>query len=444
MSLLDDADVLEVQPAPAPPDAAVSLPGSKSYTNRALAVAALADGLSVLEDALFSDDTRIMAGALRRLGVPVYSEEPQNILRVDGLGGKIPAKEAEILVGNAGTAARFLLAILALGEGSYRLDGSPRMRERPIHPLVDALNALGSHIRCEKDNGCPPVAVEARGLRGGRARMRGDMSSQYFSALLMVGPYMETGLDLEVDGPLVSRPYVDMTVQLMGAFGVKVERDGYRRFIVAPGQRYRGRHYRVEPDASAASYFFAAAAILGGRVRVDGLGQDSVQGDVRFLDLLERMGCHVTRGPSFLQVEGPPSLRGIEADLQEMPDVAQTLAVLAPFADRPTVMRGISHLRLKETDRVFALARELRRLGVPVDETSDALVVYPSRIRAGTVDTYSDHRMAMSFGLIGLRVPGIRIRDPGCVNKSFPGYFQAIQALVDRGKGTKGRVLSSG
>jgi len=421
-------DARVIEPLRQAPDCEVRVPGSKSITNRAVLLAALADGESTLDGVLFSDDTRYMLEAWRRLGIEVDVAEGAERCRVRGRGGALPAAAADLFVGNAGTAMRFLVAALCLGHGRFRIDGSTRMRERPIQDLLDALGQLGARVRSESGRGTPPVLVEADGLAGGRARIVGSRSSQFLSAVLMVAPYARDGVQVTVDGPLVTPPYVDMTVAMMAAFGAHVERDGYRSFTVA-AQPYRGRAFRIEPDASSAHYFLAAAALTGGRVRVPGLGRDSLQGDVRFADVLERMGATVVRGDDFLEVRGGAALDGIDIDLNAMSDTAPTLAAMAPFARGPVTIRNIAHARLQESDRVRAVATELQRLGVRVVEREDGLVIEPSAVRAGVVETYDDHRMAMSFALIGLRVPGIAIRDPGCVAKTFPGYFECLEGL---------------
>lgn len=422
-------DVLEILPLERPPQATVRVPGSKSITNRALLLASLAPGTSTLEGVLFSDDTRYMARALERLGAGVSGDEQRARIAVEGLGGSWSAREADLFLGNAGTAIRFLTAAVCLGHGRYRLDGTARMRQRPIQDLVDALAQLGAAIRCEDGTGCPPVVVAARGLRGGATRVAGSRSSQFLSALLHVAPYAERDVTITVEGPLIAGPYVDMSLGMMHAFGVGVERDGYRRFAVPAGQRYRPREYRVEPDASSASYFLAAAALTGGHVRVEGLGKSSLQGDVRFAELLAAMGAAVRWEENAIEVRGPAQLSGLDADLNALSDTAPTLAVLAPFASAPVRLRNIAHLRWQESDRLAALAAELRRLGVAVDELADGLVVHPSAVTPATVSTYDDHRLAMSFALIGLKVAGVRIRNPSCVAKTFPDYFAHLEGL---------------
>ena len=420
--------VYQVQPLSRPPDGTVRVPGSKSITNRALLVAALADGRSTLEGALFSDDTTYMAQACTALGVPVTAEADDRRFTVDGGGGTFPAAAAELFVGNAGTAMRFLAAALCLGHGRFRIDGTRRMRERPIQDLVDALIQLGAGVRCVGRPGRPPLVIDADGLPGGAARIAAAKSSQFLSGLLLVAPCARNGADLEVVGPLVTPPYIDMTLGVMAAFGARASREGYRRFRIAP-QRYAARVYRIEPDASSAHYFWAAAALTGGRVRVDGVGTASLQGDIRFVDLLEQMGARVIRGADFIEVQGGGELDGLEVDLNALSDTMPTLAVLGAFARRPVTIRNVAHVRLQESDRLHAVATELQRLGVRVRELDDGLVVEPSPVHAAPVETYDDHRIAMAFALAGLRVPGIAIRDPACVRKTFPEYFARLEAL---------------
>lgn len=381
-----------------------------------------------------------MAGALRALGIAVEEDVAGKCFVVDGAGGQIPGTRADLYLGLSGTAMRFLCAIVALGHGSYRLDGTPRARQRPIAPLLAALTDLGVAARSEGDNGCPPVLVTADGCPGGHARMAGDISSQYFSGLLLAAPYMRDGLDLAVDGALVSRPYLDITVSIMADFGIDVARDGYERFQVAPGQHYLAREYRIEPDASNATYFLAAAAVTGGRVRVEGLGRHSAQGDIHFLDTLAALGCAVRWGDDFLEVQGPPQLHGADLDLADTNDTAQTVAVLAPFCSSPVTMRGLEHTRHQETDRVASVTAELRKLGATVEEHTDGWTIWPSTLHPADVSTYDDHRMAMAFSLVGLCVPGVRLEHPECVAKTFPDFFERFAALT--GTGTSAMVWS--
>jgi 3-phosphoshikimate 1-carboxyvinyltransferase len=420
---------LAIRPLAHPPAATIRVPGSKSITNRALLLAGLAHGRSTLSGALFSDDTRYMAAALNGLGARVASDEAAARLVVEGCGGGWPAPSAELFVGNAGTAMRFLAAACCLGHGRYRLDGSARMRERPIADLVDGLRQLGASITCESANGAPPVVIDAAGLPGGAVELSAERSSQFLSAVLQVAPYAARDVTISVRGTLIAEPYIDMTIAVMAAFGARVARDGARRFVIAAGQRYTARDYAIEPDASSAHYFLAAAAISGGRVRVRGLGRGSLQGDVRFADLLERMGARVTWADDAIEVEGPAQLGGLDADLNAISDTAPTLAAIAPFASAPVHIRNVAHLRWQESDRLRAVATELARLGVRVEERDDGLSVWPSPITPASIHTYDDHRIAMAFALIGLRIEGIRIEDPDCVAKTFPDYFQQLEEL---------------
>ncbi len=375
-----------------------------------------------------------MAQALNALGAAVVSDEGGASFHVQGAGGGFRAPEADLFVGNSGTTMRFLTAALPLGRGRYRIDGVPRMRLRPIAPLLAALSDLGADAVSELGTGCPPIVVQAAGLPGGATRMAGDLSSQYFSALLMAAPYAERGVEVAVEGDLVSKPYLPMTAAVMAAFGVTadLDTDHWRTLGVRPGQRYTGRVYDIEPDASNASYFFAAAAVTGGRVRVEGLGRGSTQGDLGFVEVLRQMGAEVEVGDDATTVQGPPhgDLRGVDLDLGPISDTAQTLAAIAPFATGPTTIRGVAHARLKETDRVAALVTELRRLGQEVEEFPDGLRITPRPIVPADVATYDDHRMAMSFAVAALRAPGIRLRDPGCVAKTFPSFFDVLDAVT--------------
>lgn len=424
---MPEAGARAIAPLVTPPDASVAIPGSRSLTNRALVIAALAEGSSRLVNALFSDDTVVMVDSLRRLGFAVAVDPKALTMAIEGRGGTIPADSADLFVGGAGTAARFLVAMVGLGHGRYRIDGIARMRERPIQDLLDALGALG--VSATATNGSLPVVVEARGLRGGRTVVRGDTSSQFLSALLMAAPYASADVEIAVEGLLVAAPYVEMTLAMMEAYGVRVEHEGVRRFFVRGGQRYRAREYAVEPDASSAAYFFAAAAVSGGRVRVPGLSARSLQGDVKFVDVLERMGCRAERDEDRLGVQGTGSLRAADVDLREIGDQTMTLAAMAPFADGPTRIRGVAHIRQQESDRLAATATELRRLGQEVEEHDDGLTISPRPVRPAVIQTYGDHRIAMAFAVTGLRAPGIAIADPGCVTKTFPDFFERLEGL---------------
>lgn len=430
----DAPTMIEMIPVDHPVTGIAHVPGSKSITNRALLIAGLARGHSTLTGALFSDDTRYMAEGLNALGIRVIPDAATDRFEIDGGDGVLPASEANLFVGNSGTTARFLTAAIALGKGTYRLDGVPRMRQRPIGPLLQALQQLGVDARSEADTGCPPIIVRANGLTGGHATMAGDQSSQFFTGLLLVAPYANQGLTIEVEGELVSKPYITITAEVMRAFGViaEIEDATWRTFRVSPGQRYEGRAYHIEPDASNASYFFAAAALTGGEVRVDGLGTGSTQGDLQFVRVLEQMGAQVTIGEKATTVLGPTGghLRGGDFDFNVISDTAQTLAAIAPYADGPVTIRGIAHNRLKETDRIADVATELRKLGQVVDEFEDGMTIHPCPVTPAEIATYDDHRMAMSFALTGLRAPGVKILDPGCTAKTFPDYFSRLKELT--------------
>lgn len=423
-------DPLEIPVTGRPVSGRVTLPGSKSYTNRALPIAALADGVSTIGGALDSDDTRYMVEALRQLGIEVEADWESSVIRVAGRGGQVPAERAELFLGNSGTSMRFLTAIAALAHGEIRLDGTSRMRERPLAPLIDGLSALGVGITSETGNGCPPVIVRSAGLPGGTIRMRGDLSSQYFSAVAMVLPYARAPLAIAVDGDLVSKPYIDMTASTMAAFGVELHHDRYERLWVEPGKRYLARDYVVEPDASAASYFFALAAVSGGTITVEHLPPTSKQGDLAFVDVLEQMGCVVERSATHVTVTGPDRLLGIDIDMNAISDTVPTLAAIAPFATGPVVIRNVEHIRVKETDRIAAVVTELRRMAVDVDELDDGLVIRPSEPQAATIQTYDDHRMAMSFAIAATQVSGTSIADPGCVAKTVPGFWRLLFPLL--------------
>jgi len=437
---------LRIHPLSSPLNATVRVPGSKSLTNRALLIAALANGTTRLTNALFSDDSHHFANALETLGFDIQLDEVNHEMTVTGLGGNIPAKRAELFIGNAGTAARFLSAFLTLGNGKYILDGEPRMRERPIGDLVEALEQLGCDIHSMDDGRqttdhrpssivhrqiCPPIKIIANGLAGGKTKIAGDISSQFLSALLMVAPYAKTPIVIELTTELNSKPYVDMTIAIMKDFGAQVKLDGYRSFTV-PLSNYQFpiTNYAIESDASAASYFFAAPAICGGTVRVENISRKSVQGDIGFLDVLKQMGCVVEEADNSITVHRPSSIVGIDVDMRDIPDTAQTLAAIAPFADSLTRIRGIASARVKETDRVHATCMELARLGVRVEEHEDGMTIYPvEKMRPAVIQTYNDHRMAMAFSLIGLRFDGVTIENPACVSKTFPNFFDVLEVL---------------
>ncbi|GGN77452.1 3-phosphoshikimate 1-carboxyvinyltransferase [Actinoplanes lobatus] len=417
------SDVLAVAPLTRPVDATVRPPGSKSITNRALLCAALADGTSTLSGVLFADDTRAMLGAVGALGATVTLSESDRTVVVRGIDPGTAGGAGTIDARQSGTTSRFLLPAAALLGGRTVVDGSEQLRARPFGPVLGALRQIGAHVDELDRPGFLPAAVTGP-AHGGPVEVSGHISSQFLSGLLMAGPLMDRGIDVTLTSPLVSVPYVEMTKAVMAAFGVTVTG------LTVPAGAYRPADYAIEPDASAASYFLGAAAITGGRVTVSGLGAGSLQGDVRFADVLERMGASVTRTADAVTVRGGDRLRGIDVDMADISDTAQTLAAVAVFADGPTRVRGIGFIRGKETDRVGAVVTELRRAGIDAVEDPDGFTIHPGAPRPTRFATYDDHRMAMSLSLIGLRAPGIEIADPGCVAKTYPGYFTDLATLA--------------
>lgn len=432
------SDRLTLTPPGKPFDAVITPPGSKSLTNRAMVLAALGDGVSTLSNVLFADDTLVMMECLTRLGIHVEVDRPNHAVRVHGLGGNIPRNSADLFCGNSGTTIRFLTAMCALGSGTFNLDGIPRMRERPIGELVELLRQLGVRSEYVLEPGFPPVNILAHGLPGGIARFGGSKSSQFLSAVVQVAPYAKHEVQIDLEGPQTSWPYVAMTMRLMDTFGITPEliRDPQtgdpRRIHVPHREAYRATDYAIEPDASNATYFLAAAAISpGSRVTVNHLNKQSLQGDVGFAEVLRQMGAAVTYKDNEITVCGPDALEGIEVNLEMMPDTAQTLAVAALFVSSSTTITGLHTLRVKETDRIAALAAELTKLGAKVDVDQGALTIHPpGKLKSADIDTYDDHRMAMSFALAGLRASGVRINDPACVNKTYPNYFEDLSRVT--------------
>ena len=412
-------------------DGVVKLPGSKSLSNRLLLLSSLASGRTEVRNLLESDDTQYMTAALETLGIGLSFFDEGLRCVVESRGGAFAVSQADLFLGNAGTAIRPLCAALCVGEGEFTLTGEPRMLERPIAHLVDALRQLGANIQYEGAQGYPPLRIQASGLRGGSVSIRGNVSSQYLTALLLASPLAQGPLDIEIVGDLVSKPYIDMTVDVMRRYGVTVENDNYRAFRVAGGQAYESPGVAlVEGDASSASYFLSAAAIRGGTVRVEGVGADSIQGDVAHADVLEQMGARVLRGTDFIEVSRG-NLHGLDLDLNHIPDAAMTVAVTALFAEGRTVIRNIGNWRVKETDRLAAMATELRKVGARVEEGPDYLEIDPpDRIQPAEIETYNDHRMAMSFSLASLGDAEITILDPGCVSKTYPEYFENFETIV--------------
>ena len=426
---------LVIDPLGGVPDVLVPIPGSKSHTNRALACAALAPGRSHLDGVLFAADTEAMMRSLREIGIGIEADRNASSVIVDGGIERLAAGGRSLDLSQSGTTSRFLLALSTLGPGPYELDGDPQLRVRPLGPLLDALRSLGARI----DGEALPLTVAGGGLGCGSVEMLGSVSSQFLSALLIAAPGARRSTDVGVDAAeerveirltdeLVSKPYIDLTIATMARFGAMVHNDRYRRFTVAH-QSYQPAAISLEPDASAASYFFAAAAITGGRVRVDGLGTETIQGDLGFVDLLREMGAEVNQGTDWTEVIGTGALHGIDVDMSDISDTAQTLAVVATFATSPTRVRGIGFIRRKETDRIAAVVEQLTALGIRAQEDPDGFTIHPGTPRAGCVRTYDDHRMAMSFALLGLVRPGIELDDPGCVAKTFPDFFAVLDRL---------------
>jgi 3-phosphoshikimate 1-carboxyvinyltransferase len=412
-------------------DGEILLPGSKSLSNRILLLAALSRGVTEVYNLLDSDDTNRMAESLQRLGVSLELSQENTVCRVQGLGGPFPQQETELFLGNSGTTIRTICAALCLGEGDFTLTGDPRMYERPIKDLVDALRQLGANIEYLAQDGYPPLRIHAKGIPGGRVSIRGNVSSQYLTAALLSAPLARQDMVIDVEGDLVSKPYIDMTVAVMRRFGAAVEADGYRQYRVPGGQGYQSPGSAlVEGDASSATYFLAAAAIKGGTVRVNGVGLSSVQGDVQLADVLEQMGAPVRRGEDWIEVSRG-DLRGVDLDLNHIPDAAMTVATTALFARGKTVIRNVGNWRVKETDRLAAMAAELRKVGAEVEEGEDYLgITPPERIIPAAIDTYNDHRMAMSFSLAALGDAPITINNPECVSKTFPDYFEQLAGIV--------------
>jgi 3-phosphoshikimate 1-carboxyvinyltransferase len=409
----------------------VRLPGSKSISNRVLLLAALASGETEVQGLLDAEDTRVMVSALSMLGAKLLKDADR--VRVTGVGGPFPVKRAELFLGNAGTAFRPLTAALAFSGGEYRLSGVPRMQERPIGDLVDALRSIGARIDYLGGQGYPPLALHPAEISvAAPIRIRGEVSSQFLTAMLLALPLAAKAASVEIEGELVSRPYIEITLNTMHRFGIEVRREDWRTFHLPAGRYVSPRQIYVEGDASSASYFLAAGALGGGPVRVEGVGADSIQGDVRFAEVLYRMGARVTRGPSFIEAAQAGKLRAIDMDLNHIPDAAMTVAVLALFADGPSTLRNIASWRVKETDRLAAMAKELTKLGAKVEEGSDFLrIAPPPELKANVaIDTYDDHRMAMSFALLAAGGVPVRINDPACVAKTFPDFFKVFSSIA--------------
>ncbi|MBC7783955.1 MAG: 3-phosphoshikimate 1-carboxyvinyltransferase [Burkholderiales bacterium] len=432
---------IQIEPLKTPFDMDFAPPGSKSLTNRAMVLAALSEGTCTLSGALLADDTRVMIEGLRKLGFSVIVDESASSITITGQNGRIIPSGAELSCGNSGTTIRFLTALCCLGRGEFVLDGVPRMRQRPIGPLVTMLRNMGARIEHLGDDGFPPVRVLADRFAGGIVRYGSETSSQFLTAVLQIAPFARNEVIIDLVGRQTSWPYVAMTMQLMDRFHhiCELERDPSTAEpirIVVPRGTYRCDHFAVEPDASNATYSLALAALHpGAKVTITGLGKRSLQGDVDFANVLQQMGARLTMGPEFITITGPAQLEGIDVDLSGMPDTAQTLAVVAVFADGPTTIRGLHTLRVKETDRLAALEAELTKLGAEIQIEDDALTIHPpEKLKPAAINTYDDHRMAMSFALAGTKSSGIRINDPDCVNKTYPTYFNDLRRFgVDWG-----------
>ena len=410
-------------------DATVRVPGSKSYTQRAMIIASLAQGESHLRDVLLSGDTGVLGRALEAMGADIRTTGTDMAVR--GTGGRLARPAREIRLGNNGTAMRLLTGVASLGRGPTILTGDSRLRERPLKPLLDALTALGAETRTEDGLGFPPVAIRGGNLKGTEVLLRDIDSSQYVSALLIISPFAAGKTTIVLQGRIPSLPYIALTMETMGAFGVKVDLDGVGRYVIKGGQRYQGREYRIEGDVSSASYFFLAAALLKGRVRVENINPRTDQGDIGFLALLERLGSRVLREEHAVEIAGGAMPEGeMTFDLGAMPDMVPTLAVLAALRPGRSLIRNVAHLRLKESDRLAAMVTELRKTGIAAEELADGIAVTGGKPRGATIATYNDHRIAMSFAVLGLAVPGMRIEGEECVGKSFPGFWGALKELV--------------
>ncbi len=412
----------------------VNLPGSKSVSNRALLLAALARGTTRLTNLLDSDDIRHMLNALKTLGVSYELSANKTECTVHGLGRAFSSSEpVNLFLGNAGTAMRPLCAALCLSNGEFTLTGEPRMEERPIAHLVDALRQAGAHVHYLKKDGYPPLTIEGKGLWGGEVVIDGSVSSQFLTAFLMAAPLASGDVRIRIRGELVSKPYIDITLHIMKQFGVTVEHDDYQVFYVRGNQTYVSPGtFLVEGDASSASYFLAAGAIKG-KVRVTGIGKDSIQGDIRFADVLEKMGAKITWGDDFIEAENVGELQAVDLDMNQLPDAAMTIATAALFANGKTAIRNIYNWRVKETDRLTAMATELRKVGAEVVEGHDFIeITPPAQLKHAAIDTYNDHRIAMCFSLVALSDTPVTINDPGCTSKTFPDYFTKFASVSQR------------
>jgi 3-phosphoshikimate 1-carboxyvinyltransferase len=405
---------------------AVTVPGSKSYTHRLLIATALSNGPCTITNALKSEDTLLTLGALQQMGISI-SDDDQRVI-VAGGSGRLAAPPAPIYLANSGTSMRLLTGIAAIGNGIFTLTGSERMGERPIQDLLTALRQLNVSAVSVNNNDCPPLEIQGGPLQGGKVNIDCSISSQYLSSLLLIAPYTKTGLDITVTSGPVSRPYIDMTVDIMEQLGIRVSREGYTHFVISGSETFRAGDYAVEPDCSQASYFWGAAAVTGSAIQVKGVSTSSRQGDVHFAEVLRDMGCRVTQDTEGITVTGG-DLNAVEVDMADMPDVVPTLAVVAAFARGKTIIKNVSHLREKESDRIGSVVTELRKMGIAATGTDSGMIIEGGTPRGAVIDTYNDHRMAMSFAIAGLKTPGVHIRNEGCVEKSFPNYWEVFDSL---------------
>lgn len=427
---LEYPEKIEITPLMKPIDLKCVLPGSKSITNRAFVIAALNSGAipTLLRGVLRSEDTEIMIDCLEKLGFIISTnwDDCTSVVSSPQKPGHIPNSNAILFTGNSGTSMRFLTALVGLGEGTYKLDGIERMRERPIKDLLQAMNEL--HIKCwsENNNGCPPVIVKSSGWKGGTAKIKTELSSQFISGLLMAAPFGKGDTSIILEGKIVSQSYIDITLKMLENWGINVNKISEREYIIKGNQQGSLREYQIEPDASAASYFYAAAAITGGTVTTPDLGKKSLQGDVKFVEALAQMGANINQTSNSTTVSGS-NLHGINIDMNDISDTVMTLGVVACFAKGKTQITNIGHIRHKETDRIKALSNELRKIGAGVEEFPDSMIIHPGVLKGAEIETYNDHRMAMSFAIAGLKIPGIIIKNPACVAKTFPSFFEDLE-----------------
>jgi 3-phosphoshikimate 1-carboxyvinyltransferase len=419
--------MIEIRPAKIK-NCEISVPGSKSYTHRILIASALSDGICRIDNALKSEDTLITITALQQMGIKIDVDD--SLIIIQGANGEFKHTKNQVYLGNSGTSMRFITALSSLGKGRYVFTGTKRMKERPIQALLDALIQMGTSAYSVNNNECPPVAIKGGELKGGKISINCETSSQYLSAILLTAPFTKQGLEINVTKGPVSRPYIDMTVDVMEKFGIDITRDEYNYFKVQQGQKYRARSYSVEPDCSQAGYFWGAAAITGASIKVKGINKNSRQGDVHFTRLLEEMGCKVLHEKDGISVTGGP-LSAIEADMSDMPDMVPTLSVVSAFAKGTTVIKNVRHLKVKESDRLTSVTNELSKMGIESSITDTGLVIKGGIPHGAEICTYKDHRIAMSFAIAGLRIPGIFIKDEKCVEKSFPNFWNVLSWLYD-------------